>query len=230
MIGVAIITNPALISFFTDVERWKQVFVLYVFCTLIRALVVIMLSGQLQGGPYPFTYKEGLILIWGGLRGAVGLALAIVAQYEYGQAAKEVAEGRWKLDQLLKNDLDHTRNFKRIGDEILFFSAMLVLFTLIVNGTTMSYLITYLRMDAVPTAKLLELRAAYTHVMREGEKKMNLLKKNHYYSGADWKRVRECESTFILLPHELKRKRMLQLKTTPLFLFPFSMARQTCQT
>lgn len=42
-----------------------------------RGLVIGALSPVLQNTGYGFTWKEGTVMCWGGLRGAVGLALAL---------------------------------------------------------------------------------------------------------------------------------------------------------
>ena len=222
MIGINVFQNEAFLANLQNPEKLLQVLYLYIFCTLIRVCVVMILYNTLQGSPYPFTYREATILVWGGLRGAVGLALAIVAQFEYKQA--HLTGG--VMASLMENDLSISRNLGVIGDDILFFTAMLVLLTLLVNGTSMSTIIMWLRMDAVPTAKVLELRAAFTHVMREGEKKMSVLKKNHFYSGADWKLVRDCEYRTSTPSSEIHKKRTPQL-TNNLFLCS---TPQTCQT
>ena len=190
MIGISVFQNNAFLALISQPAIWIEIILLYVFCTIIRGCVVFLSYGYLQNGPYQFTYREAIILIWGGLRGAVGLALAIVAQKEYVSASKRPES------MLLYNDKNFPRDPEDIGNKILLFTSILVLFTLLFNGSSMPWIIVGLRMDAVPTAKVLELRAAFTHVMREGEKKMSILKKNHFYSGADWKLVRDCRFWF----------------------------------
>lgn len=46
-------------------------------CLYCRGLVIGALSPVLQHTGYGFSWQEGTVMCWGGLRGAVGLALAL---------------------------------------------------------------------------------------------------------------------------------------------------------
>ena len=51
--------------------------VLYVFLHLIRGTTIALLSPFMRRMGYGFELNTGIVLMWGGLRGAVGLALAL---------------------------------------------------------------------------------------------------------------------------------------------------------
>jgi NhaP-type Na+/H+ or K+/H+ antiporter len=61
---------------FTQVD-WGSLFVLYLWITLVRLVVVAVSMPILYRFGYGFSLREGAVLWWGGLRGAVGLTLSI---------------------------------------------------------------------------------------------------------------------------------------------------------
>ncbi|KAH3877179.1 hypothetical protein DPMN_001038, partial [Dreissena polymorpha] len=56
---------------------WFYMFSLYFGCFVIRGLVIAMFSPILRHTGYGLTWREGTVMTWGGLRGAVSLALAL---------------------------------------------------------------------------------------------------------------------------------------------------------
>ena len=91
---------------------WVKLFSLYVALHLIRGAVVILSWPILKQG-YGISYKEGIVLIFGGLRGAIGLSLALVME-----------------------EIDEVQSMDKV-DTIVFHMAGIALLTLIVNGTCM---------------------------------------------------------------------------------------------
>jgi len=51
---------------------------LYVFVQLTRAVIVIILYPGLGYSGYGLDWKEAVVLVWAGLRGAVALTLALL--------------------------------------------------------------------------------------------------------------------------------------------------------
>lgn len=56
---------------------WGYLLLLYVFVQISRILVVASLYPLLKQFGYGLEWRESLILIWSGLRGAVALALSL---------------------------------------------------------------------------------------------------------------------------------------------------------
>ena len=61
------------------VYEWGYLCALYLALILIRAVVVLCFYPILDVLGYGLHWKDALVLVWGGLRGAVGLAMGIVA-------------------------------------------------------------------------------------------------------------------------------------------------------
>ncbi|KAH8740877.1 Na+/H+ and K+/H+ antiporter [Cryptosporidium ryanae] len=97
------------------------------FCAIciIRGIMVFALSPLLTRIGYGLTFKEAIILIWGGLRGGVSLALAMSLESED------------YLDYELKR-------------QITFYVAGTVLLTLLINGTSVEYIYKRLKLYKTP--------------------------------------------------------------------------------
>jgi len=65
-----------------DASDWGWIVVIYIFCQLIRAAMVFLLYPALRYFGYGMDIPEAIVLTWGGLRGAVGLVLALIVDEE----------------------------------------------------------------------------------------------------------------------------------------------------
>ena len=54
-----------------------EMFVVYILVVAIRLIVIVVLYPFLKRSGYGINWRIALVLLWGGLRGAVGLALAL---------------------------------------------------------------------------------------------------------------------------------------------------------
>lgn len=61
------------------IHEWQYLAALWVACLVIRAAIVTLFHPVLDLLGYGLHWKDATVLVWGGLRGAVGLAMAIVA-------------------------------------------------------------------------------------------------------------------------------------------------------
>ena len=103
--------------------------VLWLALNIIRALVVGCHYPILKRvSEYGFSPGYAAVLTWGGLRGAVGLSLALIT------------EGDETIDENLR-------------DLVLFHTAGVALLSLLINGTTTEVLIKLVGLDAVPRAE-----------------------------------------------------------------------------
>ena len=115
---------------------WGFLFVLYVVLNIIRFINVLVCWPILKskhGYGKKWDYKEMLVLVWGGLRGAVGLSLALIAESELGTRDK--------------------RNDEKNASLIVFYMAGIAFLTLVINGSLVTPLIHHLKLDRVTTAE-----------------------------------------------------------------------------
>jgi sodium/hydrogen exchanger 10/11 len=69
---------------FNDVEPrdWFYLLSLYIGLTIIRGITIALLSPLLSRLGYGISWEKGIVVTWGGLRGAVGLSLALVVEHD----------------------------------------------------------------------------------------------------------------------------------------------------
>jgi len=107
---------------------WGWLLILYVVMMCGRAVMVAVLWWPLNKLGSPLQPRDGYVMVWSGLRGAVSLALAIIVDLE-----PEIAE--------------------RTGSRVMFHAGGLAALTTIINATTVSALLRYLGMTKTPKMK-----------------------------------------------------------------------------
>ena len=111
---------------------------LYVALTFIRFTSIACLFPVMKNWGDGLKKEDVVVMTWGGLRGAVGLALALVV---FGDA-----------DFKAQLELSGQASY-HIPDKILFHCSSIVVLTLIVNATSMPKILSYLGMDKVTLSK-----------------------------------------------------------------------------
>jgi len=136
---------------------------LYVFLHLIRAFTILCLSPILTRLGYGFNYKIGAVLTYGGLRGAVSLAMGLLVD--------------------LETDIPES-----IRDRILFHVAGIVLLTIAINGSTTGMLLKYLGLTDARAPERRAFRGALRKISKRSEETTIKLRSTEY-SDADWEVV-----------------------------------------
>lgn len=113
--------------------------VLYVLLIAIRALMVGILWIPLNKAGKPIDWREGVAMVWSGLRGAVSLALAIIIDEEPGVS-------------------------KQMGARVMFHVGGIAALTLLVNATTAGPLLRYLGLTKTSKAGEQKLAVFATHL------------------------------------------------------------------
>lgn len=149
-------------------SSWGYLVLLYVYVQLSRILVVGLLYPFLGRFGYGFDWKESMILVWSGLRGAVALALSL--------SVKE-ASG---LNQHLTGEL---------GILFVFFTGGIVFLTLIVNGSTTQFLVHLLGMDKLSAAKIRILNYTKYEMLNKSLDAFGVLGDDEELGPADWPTV-----------------------------------------
>ncbi|KAH8064993.1 potassium:proton antiporter [Aureococcus anophagefferens] len=138
--------------------------VLYVALHAIRGLVLALSTPVLRSGIYGMSLNQGLVVAYGGLRGAIGLALALI-----------VNETKGLPDQLQMRMLFHVSG--------------IAILTLCVNGTTMVHVLNWTGLSKKTDAE----DEIFAHVTVDVDKKLAneiaSLTREQYLGDADWKMV-----------------------------------------
>ena len=96
--------------------------VLYLFVLLIRAVIIGLAFPYMSRTAYKWTWKEAVVLWWGGLRGAVGLSLALSLQ-ETAERGSRTASTTDDIDQFVAN-------------RFLAYTSIITIMTLVLHGPT----------------------------------------------------------------------------------------------
>ncbi|XP_011024860.1 PREDICTED: sodium/hydrogen exchanger 8-like isoform X1 [Populus euphratica] len=119
-------------TFHRHAHTWGYLFLLYAFVLLSRFIVVGVLYPILRYFGYGLDWKEAIIVIWSGLRGAVALSLSL--------SVKRTSDS----SVYLSSDT---------GTLFVFFTGGIVFLTLIVNGSTTQFILHLLDMDKLSATK-----------------------------------------------------------------------------
>jgi len=161
IVGVLIAARIQLV----DVDIWYAMGILYIGIQLIRALSVTLFMPILKRIGIGITREKATVLVWGGLRGAVSLALALtVAQ-----------------DELIP---------KEVGDQVLALCAGIVVMTILVNGSSMGWVLKKLKLDSLPPAKQATVNKVEAKISEEISAMLPEMMENEFLKGANWDEVK----------------------------------------
>ena len=136
----------------------------YVFLNIFRYAAIMMLYPIMKRSGYGLNKKESIILTWGGLRGALGMTLALMVSY-----TPAIPE--------------------EIRSQVLFFTAGTVTLTLCINATTMRWLLNKLGLINVPTARTMMEKKIQNLLHENAESYFERLKSRDALNGANWQKV-----------------------------------------
>jgi NhaP-type Na+/H+ or K+/H+ antiporter len=164
---------------------WWTLIVLYVGLHVIRASVTLILSPLLTRMGYGLPWKSGAILVWGGLRGAVGLALGLLLE----------------LDSAVNRNTVAVVNFHVAG---------IVFMTLMINGTTTELVYRKLLKLGQPLVSQQRLALdALKSIEEDADHELPHIKSEFFFEniGIDWKYVKMLSPNLQLCkftPHGIK--------------------------
>lgn len=134
-----------------DFINYLRLIVIYIVLTLVRGGLLFAsrpLLRRLGTDKSPISVADTIVMTWGGLRGAVGLALAIWVQ-------NERAADKNGVPQISKEN----------ADLVVFFVSGVAFLTTTVNATTAPFLVRYLGITELPAEQLRLLRMIYEQLM-----------------------------------------------------------------
>ena len=157
LVGVLVASRVPL----NEPSLWTALAVLFVGVQIIRTMAVGALMPVLQRVGIGITRQKAIVLVWGGLRGAVSLALALIVAQEA------------SIPQA-------------VGDQVLFLCAGLVVLTILINGTSMRAVLRWLQLDRLPPGKLATFKRAQHTVSGELGALLPKLQDSEFLRSADW--------------------------------------------
>ncbi|XP_010527835.1 PREDICTED: sodium/hydrogen exchanger 7 isoform X2 [Tarenaya hassleriana] len=155
-------------------DSWGYLFLLYLYVQLSRVVVVGVLFPFLHRFGYGLDWKEAIILVWSGLRGAVALSLSLSVKQSSGNS-------------FLSSET---------GTRFLFLTGGIVFLTLIVNGSTTQFVLHLLRMDNLSATKKRILEYTKYEMMNKALQAFEDLGDDEELGPADWPTVKRYISSF----------------------------------
>ena len=155
---------------------------IYLGIHLIRAFVILIFYPIMKKIGYGINRKEATVLWWGGLRGVIGLAMAlIVVEYNMNESGLQYLANTLGLDYA-SNPLF----FEEIKEQFLFITAGIVLLTSLINATTIKALVKGLGLTKIPYGRSVIIAHAVDNLRTNSEERIALLRKDRFMSGANW--------------------------------------------
>ncbi len=139
-------------------------FLFWFLMIFLRALMVLTLYPILRSNGYGLNKKELIVLIYGGLRGALGLCLSLIVG----------------VDTVLP---------ERFRELTVFYMCGMAFLTIVVNGLTCGKLVAYLGMIEYPMIKEKLLRRCVRGVLSSTQHKLKELKVEPDCAYANWQAV-----------------------------------------
>ncbi|KAL6543894.1 Son of sevenless 1 [Orobanche gracilis] len=155
--------------FGTHEHSWGYLFLLYVLVQVARVVVVGVLFPFLQYFGYGLDWKEAMILVWSGLRGAVALSLSLSVKRSSDRSS------------YISSDT---------GSLFVFLTGGIVFLTLIVNGSTTQLLLHALKMDKLSAAKRRILNYTKSEMLNKALEAFGNLGEDEELGPADWTTVK----------------------------------------
>lgn len=148
-----------------DALDWIRMFGLYILVVISRLVVIFSFYPILSKTGYGMNWREGFILGWGGLRGSMSIALALVFRAEENMPLK-------------------TRQL------IVFNSAGVATLTMLINATTAGYLIRKLKVVSVPATKAKIKVNLQSEIRQKAVHKLEEIRHHKYNQLCDWDEVK----------------------------------------
>jgi len=142
--------------------------IIYVGIHIIRALVISMFFPIMKRLGYGLSRKDAYVLWWGALRGAIGLALALVVA-----------------------GIDPKYIPVEVSSTFLTLIAGIVLLTLVVNATTIGWLVNKLGLTKLKPARALMIYNANHYLRLSSENALERIKGDKFLKTANWNAVSE---------------------------------------
>lgn len=146
---------------------WMDFIVLilvYIGINLVRMAMIAIFYPAMKRSGYGLSKREAVILCWGGLRGALGLTLALMVSYTL-----PIPES--------------------VRQQVLFLTAGIVTLTLTVNATTIGWLLRRLGLTRVSSAKTYLDYTIHRQMCENSGRYYRELQENEALTGADWEKV-----------------------------------------
>ena len=143
---------------------WAKMFLFWVLMLIARTIMVLTVYPVISKTGYGLTKKEFVVLIYGGLRGALGMCLSLFVG----------------VDDSLR---------LRFRELTVFYMCGMAMMTIIVNGLTCGKVVDYVQMINTPEIKEKMLRRCVRRILESTQDRLREIKNEISVSYAKWRDV-----------------------------------------
>ncbi|XP_076825235.1 sperm-specific sodium:proton exchanger-like [Clavelina lepadiformis] len=173
--------------------------VIYVCTTAIRALSIFSFFPFMKRLGLDLSWRHVLVMTWGGLRGAVGLALAIYLRSYEAILSPEVQSAGNRSSTYQSETSTGTQqgasdsqiDFEIIFEKILIHTGGIVLLTLVINASTIEAVLKKLGMLDVTHAQQVTMQNAVNRIQNNLKRSVGILKYDRFLADAKWNMVED---------------------------------------
>ena len=149
-----------------EVNDFLLLGIFYIGIHVVRAIVIAIFYPFMRNAGYGLPKKDAIVVWYGALRGAIGLALALIVA-----------------------GVDDQYISAEIKDQFLFFTAGIVTLTLLINASTVKYIVKGLGLTKVSPAKAVMLDNAREYLHESTLNQIERLKEDRFIRKSDWAEV-----------------------------------------
>lgn len=142
--------------------------IIYIGIHIVRAIVITILYPFMKRAGYGLPVKDAYVVWYGALRGAIGLALALIVA-----------------------GVDDKYIPLEIRNQFLFYTAGIVTLTLLINATTIKFLVNRLGLTKLTPEKQMMIKTSLEYIRHSTERALEKIKKNRYTSKANFDKVEQ---------------------------------------
>ncbi len=161
-------------------------FLIYIGILIVRGVVVSMFFPVMRRTGYGLDKKNAIVVWYGALRGAIGLALALIVA-----------------------SLDPAVLPENIQNQFLFYTAGIVILTLVVNAVTIKYLIEKLGLTKLPPAKAQMVYNSQAYLRKAATNAIEKIKRDRFMNHANWAQVKK----YLPGKPEIKKEEIGEIET-----------------
>jgi NhaP-type Na+/H+ or K+/H+ antiporter len=159
--------------------------IVYIGIHIVRAIVIVIHYPFMKKTGYGLPVKDAIVVWYGALRGAIGLALALIVMGIDAGTMAEVMNNTSGTNEMTAETVETIKN------QFLFLIAGTVTLTLLVNATTIKALVNYLGLLDVAPAKAIMIYNANEYLKESSDTHMESIKSDRYLKKANWDVVSE---------------------------------------
>ena len=168
------------------IDYGLRIILIYPIILFARGVTIAIFFPVLKRLGTGCTWQEAIVMWWGGLRGSIGLALALIIQHTMYDA------NMWGDDCRITNGDAISVDCRDQPSTVVAMTVIVVAFTVILNAITKAPIMKFLNLTQLSEARKMMVNGSYSKLRDRTKHKMKQLRREGtYFKGVDWSAVSE---------------------------------------